>query len=70
MPSVKIFVKRSRKAYTEGGKHLAGRLPLTNKVLRISSYVDPRARGNITCQLLKKLPRVLYLNLTLDDLMH
>ena len=54
MSFVKTFVKRYRKAYTECGKDLARRLPLTNKVLRISSSVDPQARGNITCQLFKE----------------
>ena len=37
------------------------------KILRISASVDSRARGTITCQLVKKLSHVLYLNLTLND---
>ena len=48
MSSVKTFITRSRKAYTECGKYISGRLPLTNKVLRILSSVDPRASGNIS----------------------
>ena len=60
----KYFVKRSRKAYTECGKYLARRMPL----LRISSSVDSRARGTITCQLVKKLSHVLYFNLTSNEL--
>ena len=38
------------------------------KVLRVSASVDPRARGTITCQLVKKLSHVLYMNLTLNEL--
>ena len=68
------IIKKHRKgaickqAYTECGKYLSRRLLLTKRVLRIFSSVDPRARGGIACQLLKKLIHVLYLNLTLNEL--
>lgn len=67
--AVKTFLQLVRDAYTEVGKYMQQKLPLTNRALRILSSIDPKARGHsVTNEYMTKLPKLLNVDIQADDM--
>ena len=56
----KEFRQKMMTAYCESGKYILGKFPLTNKVLKCLSAIDPKVQGqDAVCPLLEKLKSLL-----------
>lgn len=67
-PVVEEFRAKAFAAYVSAGAYLQKKLPLTNRVLRNVSSIDPKARGtSITLKRMRRLPEVVTGILSSDE---